>query len=52
VSPKPLAEGTIYFASTYVGTRDTAAFVGLYFQIQRGQAVEFHGSADENDINN
>jgi hypothetical protein len=40
---KPLAEGVIYFASSYVGTEDTGAFVGQYFKIKNGRAAEFYG---------
>lgn len=39
---KPLVEGVVYFASSYVGTQDTGAFVGQYFKIKNGRAEEFH----------
>ncbi len=44
---KPLDEGVIYFASSYVGTEDTGAFVGQYFKIKNGRAEEFHGEGNE-----
>ena len=42
VAPKPLADDTIYFVSTYIGTEDTGAFVGQYFRIRNGRTSEFH----------
>ncbi len=39
---KPLAEGPIYFVSTYISTEDTGAFVGQYFRIQNGHSIEVH----------
>jgi hypothetical protein len=39
---EPLADGKIYFASSYICTRDTGAFVGQYFRIRNGRAEEFH----------
>ena len=48
VSAKPLEEGMVYFVSGYVGTRDTAAFVGQYFIINNGHTQEFHGEGGEN----
>jgi hypothetical protein len=44
---KPLAEGVIYFASSYVGTEDTGAFVGQYFKIKNGRAEEFHEESNQ-----
>jgi len=41
-SSNPLTEGVIYFVSSYVGTRDTGAFVGNYFRIRNGKAEEIH----------
>lgn len=41
----PLAEGVIYFASSYGGTEDTGAFVGQCFEINNGRAEEFHVEA-------
>ncbi len=52
VAVKPLAENTIYFASTYIGTEETGAFVGQYFIIRNGQTVEVHELLDENSVNN
>ena len=43
---KPLAEGPIYFVSTYISTEDTGAFVGQYFRIQNGHAIEVHETFD------
>jgi hypothetical protein len=39
---KPLADGVVYFVSSYVGTRDTGAFAGQYFRIRNGRVEEFH----------
>jgi hypothetical protein len=44
---KPLVEGVTYFASSYVGTEDTGAFVGQYFRIRNGQAEEFYGEGSK-----
>jgi hypothetical protein len=52
VPAKPLAENTIYFASTYVGTEETAAFVGQYFVIRNGRTLEVHELLDENSVDN
>ena len=43
----PLVEGVVYFASSYVGTEDTGAFVGQYFKISNGRAEEFHGEVSQ-----
>jgi hypothetical protein len=51
VSSKPLAEGTIYFVSTYIGTEDTGAFVGQYFKLQNGRTVEVHEDFGEKSEN-
>ena len=42
VAPKPLVDDAIYFVSTYIGTEDTGAFVGQYFQVRGGQTSEYH----------
>jgi hypothetical protein len=42
VAPKALTDGPTYFVSTYIGTEDTAAFVGQYFKLQNGRAIEVH----------
>jgi hypothetical protein len=52
VPAKPLSENTIYFASTYVGTEETGAFVGQYFRIQNGRTIEVHEDVDANSVNN
>jgi hypothetical protein len=39
---KLLDEGVVYFVGSWVGTRDTGAFVGQYFRIQNGRTEEFH----------
>ena len=48
VPAKPLEEGVIYFVTSWVGTRDTGAFVGQYFRINNGHTEEFHGEGGEN----